>query len=73
MIGKLIGKFLDERLSYRRFMDVVEYKILGDCDMFPVCPKCLCTLDREYQSFCDRCGQKLRWKKYYKVYGDIDG
>jgi len=30
---------------------------------YPVCPQCECTLDREYQSFCDRCGQRLGWEK----------
>ena len=30
---------------------------------YPVCPQCECTLDREYQSFCDRCGQRLSWEK----------
>ena len=23
---------------------------------FPICPRCHCTLDRDYQRFCDRCG-----------------
>lgn len=26
---------------------------------FPVCPRCGITIEREYQSFCDRCGQCL--------------
>ena len=32
--------------------------------MFPVCPGCGCTLEREYQKFCDRCGQMLDWSSY---------
>ena len=32
--------------------------------MFPVCPGCGCTLEREYQNFCDRCGQMLDWASY---------
>ena len=28
---------------------------------YPVCPRCAVSLDREYMSFCDRCGQKLNW------------
>lgn len=32
---------------------------------FSVCPRCHLTLDREYQAFCDRCGQALDWK-YFK-------
>lgn len=31
---------------------------------FPVCPQCEITLEREYQSFCDRCGQHLSWKDF---------
>ena len=31
----------------------------GDC--YPVCPRCDCTLEREYMRFCDRCGQRLAW------------
>ena len=30
---------------------------------FPVCPRCGSTLEREYQNFCDRCGQRLGWKE----------
>lgn len=29
--------------------------------LFPVCTACNCSLEREYQSFCDRCGQPLNW------------
>lgn len=31
---------------------------------FPICPNCNITLEREYQSYCDRCGQMLSWKGY---------
>ena len=27
----------------------------------PICPRCDCTLDREYMQYCDRCGQRLSW------------
>ena len=36
-----------------------------------VCPRCKITMEREYASFCDRCGQRLHWKnckKAKKVY-----
>lgn len=29
-----------------------------------VCPNCKITLEREFMSYCDRCGQRLDWKKY---------
>ena len=25
------------------------------------CPRCRKTIDREYMSFCDQCGQRLDW------------
>ncbi len=31
---------------------------------FPVCPHCKLTIEREYQSFCDRCGAKLDWSQF---------
>lgn len=33
-------------------------------DSYPICPRCGVTLEREYQSFCDRCGQCLDWNGY---------
>ena len=26
-----------------------------------LCPRCNVPIDREYQKYCDRCGQKLDW------------
>jgi len=34
---------------------------------YPVCPRCDCTMEREYQAFCDRCGQRLLWKGFRKA------
>lgn len=34
---------------------------------FPVCPSCEITLDREYQHYCDRCGQCLSWRFFSKA------
>lgn len=31
---------------------------------FSVCPRYKVTLEREYQFFCDRCGQCLNWKNF---------
>ncbi len=31
------------------------------------CPRCKTTLEREFVSFCDRCGQCLDWKGYKRV------
>lgn len=34
---------------------------------FPICPSCGITLEREYQQYCDRCGQCLSWKFFRKA------
>ena len=34
---------------------------------FPVCPQCGTTIEREYQAYCDRCGQCLDWKDFSKA------
>ena len=31
---------------------------------YPVCPRCNSTMEREYQAFCDRCGQRLSWRGF---------
>jgi len=37
---------------------VVVYPIGGK---YPICPRCDMPIDREYMTFCDRCGQMLNW------------
>ena len=32
-----------------------------------VCPRCHITMEREFMSFCDRCGQHLDWTDYKKA------
>ena len=34
---------------------------------YPICPACRITLEREYQSYCDRCGQCLNWNQFDKA------
>ena len=49
-------------ISYRIALPVTKWMQLpvsGYC--YPVCPRCEMSMDREYMSFCDRCGQKLGW------------
>ena len=45
-------------------MVVEESRYICGLGCYPVCPYCKLTLDREYQHFCDRCGQELDWKNY---------
>ena len=34
---------------------------------FYICPRCNTTMEREFMSYCDRCGQRLDWKHYKKA------
>ena len=46
---------------YRMPFPVTKVKVYCNGDSYPVCPRCDCTMDREYMKFCDRCGQHLAW------------
>lgn len=58
---------VDEMMAYRTQMQVIECVMWANNCVFPICPKCRSTMEREYQAYCDRCGQKLSWKKYCKA------
>ena len=56
--------------EYRKPMLVTEWRAVGKevgysirPALYPVCPRCDSTFEREYQQFCDRCGQRLGWRK----------
>lgn len=53
--------------SYRRPMHVREYILyrstFGGESAFYFCPRCGITMEREYQAYCDRCGQRLSWSR----------
>lgn len=36
-------------------------------DLYYICPRCKISLERDFMSYCDRCGQKLDWKDYKKA------
>ena len=61
---------LRQELRYRRPERVVSVRCYrgthGDIS-FPVCPRCRNTMQREYQSYCDRCGQRLSWRDFEKA------
>lgn len=57
-------RFFVDAASYRMERSVtrwVQYPTYGYC--YPLCPRCNRSLEREYVSFCDRCGQKLNWDR----------
>ena len=33
---------------------------------YPLCPRCGFGVEREYQNFCEVCGQRLLWKQFAK-------
>lgn len=57
----------EEALTYRTPLDVTQIFVTFDDESFPICPRCGISLDREYQSYCDRCGQKLSWRRFSRA------
>ena len=55
------GIDVEDAVSYRIPRLVTEVHHFKDGYEYPVCPRCEITLEREYQAFCDRCGQALNW------------
>ena len=52
--------------SYRDPMPVTEVLVLPHIvGGFSVCPRCHTTMEREFQSYCDRCGQRLSWNDFH--------
>lgn len=49
-------------LVFRTPFHVRQILVFPNGDSYPICPRCKCTVDREYMRFCDRCGQRLKWK-----------
>ena len=65
-----IAKHEQNALSYRDPMPVTAVRYYSSCpEMFsyPICPRCKQPMEREYQSFCDHCGQKLDWSQLSKA------
>lgn len=53
--------FIVDAISYRIARPVTKVVRLQHSGCYPVCPRCLCSMDREYTAYCDRCGQHLSW------------
>ena len=59
-----------EALQYRRPLRVIHiicYRAYSHNILYPLCPRCGVTLEREYQKYCDRCGQCLDWADLSKA------
>ena len=64
MISLLKDNAILDELKYRRPLEVTKvFAFKEDC-YFPICPRCDISMEREYQEYCDRCGQALSWKKF---------
>lgn len=55
------AKGLMDALAYRVPLLVTQIVVFRSGDCYPRCPRCQCSMEREYQHFCDRCGQNLNW------------
>ena len=58
---------ISDAISFRTPVAVTEILLTVKGNLFPVCPSCKITLEREFQHYCDRCGQCLNWKHYNKA------
>ena len=68
-IGKREHKKIQQiilELNTREEKIVTEKRLLYN-SMFCICPNCNTSIEREYQSYCDRCGQKLKWGSLKKI------
>ena len=57
-----------EELSYREPMLVSYLQAIpfrGGYTTYPICPRCESSMEREYVSYCDRCGQALDWSEIH--------
>ena len=53
-------------ILYRLPLQVNAVRVFSDERLaFPVCPRCGQTMEREYQAYCDRCGQSLGWNEFH--------
>lgn len=50
--------------AFRSSMAVTQVYRYRDGSVYAVCPRCGVTMEREYQSYCDRCGQCLGWTSF---------
>lgn len=66
----LVSPVLGQQLCFRVPAPVTHIRALP-CERgyttYPICPRCGITFEREYQKYCDRCGQCLNWKDFSKA------
>lgn len=62
---KIIDLIIHE-MEKRDAKKINEKRLLSG-SFFYVCPNCKITLDKEFQAYCDKCGQKLKWGKLTNI------
>ncbi len=66
----LIPSSIWQEMTFRTSMPVTHircFRCPNGITGYPVCPRCGITMEREYQTYCDRCGQCLDWKGFPKA------
>ena len=66
----LMPPVLSKQLSFRVPKPVTHarcFSCQSGFTIYPICPRCGITFEREYQAFCDRCGQCLDWRCFSKA------
>lgn len=53
-----------DALSYRYRMPVKQALQTISDGIFPICPRCKTSFDRDYTNYCANCGQRLWWRAY---------
>lgn len=46
---------------------ITEAVVYSNDNTYFRCPSCKSTMEREYQKYCDRCGQRLKWPSLRKI------
>lgn len=67
---------LRKELQYRRSASVRKLYCSKGTDgvkSYPICPTCDVPMEREYQSYCNHCGQKLGWREFQKAVVIVNG
>lgn len=65
-----ILRISQKQAEYRSAMPVEEFHQVpfeNGTTCYPICPRCGGIIDREYQEYCDQCGQRLGWNDIDKA------
>lgn len=66
----MVRRLLLLQASYRwpmKITEVMAFQTSRGESGYYVCPRCRCTLERQFTAYCDRCGQRLDWQDCEKA------